>query len=116
MIVTLNNTPEARDTLLDIEDKLRERGALVRLTGDSSADVTLRFSEWGDGEDRGPYLLIEIDSPEVESDADTSIAEDISDYVSDKLSDASADWPAAEAEQLGALFGHVVLLNGVKIY
>lgn len=116
MIETLNQVPEVRDSLLDIEDKLRERGLLVRMTGDRESDVTLTYAEWGTGDARGPYLVISIDSSAPGGDPDESDAEAISDYVSDKLVEVAADWPQAAQTLQGTAFGQVVLVNGARVY
>jgi len=116
MIEALNNTPGVRNALLDIEDKLRERGFLVRLTADPESDVTLHYVEWGESDERGPWLVIAVDSPAAPEGIGAEEAEELSDYVSDKVADASSDWPADAVDLLGAVLGQVVLVNGLKVY
>lgn len=105
-----------RDGLEDIEDKLRERGFLVKATGDTEAEVTIKYDEWGEEGDRGPYLIISISSAAPKKKLREDHFEAISDYVNDKISEISEEWSEEISEALSDIFGQVVLLNEKQVY
>ncbi len=110
------NNEKVKNDLEDIEDKLRERGFLVKATGDTEADVTIKYDEWGDEGDRGPYLIIAISSPAPKKKLKEDHFEQISDYVSDKVSEISEGWAQETSEVLSDIYGQIVLLNKKQVY
>lgn len=110
------NNSKVKVDLQAIEDKLRERGFLVKATGDSEADVTISYEEWGEGDEHGPYVVIGITSSSPKKKLNADRFEDISDYVNEKISDVAEQWPEDVGNALSDIFGQVVLLNGKKIY
>lgn len=110
------NSSKVKSDLEAIEDKLRERGFLVKATGDSESDVTISYDEWGENDERGPYVVIAITSSSPKKKLNVDRFEEISDYVNEKLSDVAEQWPQDVANTLADIFGQVVLLNGKKMY
>ena len=110
------NNPDVKSDLEAIEDKLRERGLLVKATGDSESDVTISYDEWGEDDERGLYLVIALTSSSPKKKLNADRFEEISDYVNEKLSDAAEQWPEDVANTLAEIYGQVVLLNGKQMY
>jgi hypothetical protein len=104
-----------REDIQLIEDKLYERGFLVSATGSQQAEVSISFGEWGEGDDRGLYWIIAITS-DISKQVDDEKFEEISDYVSGKISDFSDEWPESVNNFIEDSFGQVVLLNGKLVY
>mgnify|MGYP001231794965 CR=1 FL=1 len=107
-----------KDVLEAIEDKLYERGKLVTLTGDSESEVSIVY-EWTGCDDHpddeeGPYLIIRINA---ENPKETEIAEEICDYVNEKVNELLEGLDSSEdVEVLKDLIGEQVILNGRLIY
>ena len=113
------NNDIVKNGLEDIEDKLMERGFIVSATGDSEADVSLRYEEYEDKGEIGEYLVIHITSNNAEKE-DKDNFEKISNYVSEKVSDMIDGLPSDIKpnleDSLLNIFGQIVLLNGRKVY
>jgi hypothetical protein len=113
------NNDIVKNGLEDIEDKLMERGFIVSATGDSDADVSLHYEEYEDKGEIGEYLVIHITSNNAEKE-DEDKFEEISDYVSEKVSDMIDGLPSDIKPNLEDplldIFGQIVLLNGRKVY
>ena len=88
---------------------------LVSATSDPEAEVSISYDDWGEGEDRGSYWIISITS-EISNNGDDDKFEEISDYVSGKISDFSDDWPKSVKNLIESSFGQLVLLNGRLVY
>lgn len=106
---------EVQDDIISIENKLYENGLLYKATRDSNASVSVyfKYSEF-DGE-IGPYCIIYIlsDDPSIVVKKQYEI---ISDFVNEKISDLSEDWPIHLRTYISNIWGYVVLLNEKKIY
>jgi hypothetical protein len=106
---------KVRDDITSIEDKLYERGLIYKATRDSHASVSVYFRNWVFDGELGPYCIISI-----RSDDPSIIEEDkyeiISEFVNEKISDLSEDWPSHLKTYVSNIWGYVVLLNEKKIY
>lgn len=101
------------DAMAGIEDKLRERGKLVSLTGDNEADVTLVFVLSGDD---GICLRVDVTASD-DATADEDVAEDISDYTTTKIYEAIEELDAELSDEIqDVLFGVEVYMNGEQVY
>lgn len=107
---------DVKAALWEVEDKLRTRGLLVRATGDATSDVTISYDEWGEGNERGRYVVIAITSSSTKGKLNADRFEEISDYVNEKLSDLAEQWPDDVKNTLSNILGQVVLLNEKQIY
>ena len=106
---------QVADLLQSIEDKLRERGLLVKATGDRESDVSISFKSIVHQGDEGPYLVISISS-DADGDPDNEMWEEISDYVNEKYSDARDSLPDDVQSALDDIYGQVVVVNGKTVY
>lgn len=107
---------QVKDCLESIEDKLRERGLLTTATGDNESEVTIYYDEYGEDNNKGPHLLISINSTSPRKLLSEEHFEAISDYVNEKIGELSEEWPQDVSAALADIFGQVVLLNGNKVY
>jgi hypothetical protein len=101
--------------LLDIEDKLYETGLLFSATGDPESIVSVNFGEWDCDGEKGPHWIISISSEDPRALSDDEF-ENISDFVNEKISDASENWPVHVSEQTSDCWGQIVSLNGKQVY
>ena len=98
-----------------IEDKLRERGKLIWLTGDNEADITLVYENFDVEDAAGPYLVIKVTATPKKKIKESKF-EEFSDYINEMVGTAAENWSGEIQECLSEIYGQVVLLNGTKVY
>lgn len=114
--IEASNNKNVLCALIEIEDKLLSRGILADATLDLQSEIRIAYEIWGEGNCKPlPFLCIRIDfldCAEVREDK----FEAISDYVNEKIADASREWGAEIRQALSEVVGQVVILNGERVY
>jgi hypothetical protein len=98
-----------------IENKLYESGRLISATGDREASASISYGDWDCGGEVGPHWIISIFSENYCGSSDDKF-EEISDFVNEKISDASEQWPENVLEKFSDCWGQIVTLNGRQVY
>jgi len=104
--------------LYAIEDKLMETGMLTTLTGDNEADVSIRYEVTAPPDDstEGCYLVVRITAEGDATKIDGDLAEQMRDYISEKLDDLLTSLDEKVSNELYSSWGELILVNDHKVY
>ena len=95
-----------------------ETGKLTTLTGDNTAEISIRyeFTKPPDCSPEGKYLAVRITAEVEATEVEVDLAEEMRDYISEKLDDLLESIDEEIAEKLYESDGELIIVNGHLVY